>query len=285
MGNERNVIQMCTQCDDNNNAVNFCVDCKEYICTECTSAHKRTKLTKKHKLDNLHQEEADKTNAGTEPKPSTCLNNSHSDKEATLFCVDCSENICEMCKNEGHSEHAVESLEKLFIEKRCELEKLVSEIKQCDIQAISERLDKRIREQKDKSSELKNALSDQFQTYIRLLEEGRDCLKVKIEQITADAIKRFEMNKDLVQQGKKMLEEADILLKETNQLTFLQSSQNLLKDLPDIQNKIPNRTDVTDFRFNQACTTEDFNKIVQALGSVQVLEEEESEGKLYLYIF
>lgn len=37
-------------CDDNTEAVGFCVDCVEYLCSTCVEAHHRVKFTKDHTI-------------------------------------------------------------------------------------------------------------------------------------------------------------------------------------------------------------------------------------------
>lgn len=40
----------CTNCDENGTVVGYCLDCKEFLCSECVMAHARVKITKEHKI-------------------------------------------------------------------------------------------------------------------------------------------------------------------------------------------------------------------------------------------
>uniref|UniRef100_A0AC34FTW7 B box-type domain-containing protein n=1 Tax=Panagrolaimus sp. ES5 TaxID=591445 RepID=A0AC34FTW7_9BILA len=40
----------CTNCDEKGTVVGYCLDCKEYLCSECVMAHARVKITKEHKI-------------------------------------------------------------------------------------------------------------------------------------------------------------------------------------------------------------------------------------------
>lgn len=42
--------QTCMTCDDNTEAVGFCVNCVEYLCSTCVEAHQRVKFTKDHTI-------------------------------------------------------------------------------------------------------------------------------------------------------------------------------------------------------------------------------------------
>lgn len=42
--------QICMTCDDNTEAVGFCVNCVEYLCSTCVEAHQRVKFTKDHTI-------------------------------------------------------------------------------------------------------------------------------------------------------------------------------------------------------------------------------------------
>lgn len=43
-------LQVCTSCEDNANAVGFCVECGEWLCKTCIEAHQRVKFTKDHMI-------------------------------------------------------------------------------------------------------------------------------------------------------------------------------------------------------------------------------------------
>uniref|UniRef100_A0AC35GHM4 Uncharacterized protein n=1 Tax=Panagrolaimus sp. PS1159 TaxID=55785 RepID=A0AC35GHM4_9BILA len=40
----------CTNCDEKGTVVGYCLDCKEFLCSECVMAHARVKITKEHKI-------------------------------------------------------------------------------------------------------------------------------------------------------------------------------------------------------------------------------------------
>ena len=42
--------QYCNSCDDNQMASSKCIDCDEFLCTDCCRAHQRVKQTKFHKI-------------------------------------------------------------------------------------------------------------------------------------------------------------------------------------------------------------------------------------------
>lgn len=277
-GHEKETRQICTQCEDNNIALCFCSDCKEHFCSECVSAHRRTKLTKGHELQNIGHNQQASGKQDTAANETRILCQIHVDKEVTLICLDCSRNLCELCANEEHSKHVVKGMEELYREKHAHLMELVNQIKQYDFQTLTKRLEEIDKEQRDKNRRLKAIITaDQFKTYRELLDKRRDFLNNEIEQATEEMVKRLEMNKHSVGQCEGLVSEADALLKETDPLTFLKSNNCLTEKLTKFQQKVSTLSEITELRYNQACTTEDFSKLIQALGSIQEFKGEIGE--------
>ena len=53
---EKYCIKMCSSCAEDGVqvvAVGFCVDCQDYLCESCVDAHKKTKLTKNHTINDV----------------------------------------------------------------------------------------------------------------------------------------------------------------------------------------------------------------------------------------
>ncbi|XP_053407929.1 transcription intermediary factor 1-beta-like [Mercenaria mercenaria] len=278
--NKKCTRQICTQCEDNNKAVKFCQDCEEYICNECTYAHKRTKLTKNHKLMALEQDKDTnlECNSEVEMKPVLCKNEKHGNKQVLLFCLNCSEDICENCAKERHKEHQIKQLKELYSEKRNELNVLISGFTQADLQNVTKRLEEKIEEVKEKGMSLKSGLTRQFETYGEIIADRLNEIKSQVDEAFGNVTKGLENDKDLVWNMQRKLSEADVLTHERNPASFLKSSQCMVETLTDLQRKISKLPEVVEVRFSQACTTEDFQKIVHALGSIQELRQENSDG-------
>ncbi|XP_045207826.2 uncharacterized protein LOC123559790 [Mercenaria mercenaria] len=98
-------IKLCEPCEmggRSNTAANFCEDCDEYLCEECTQVHQVRKATKSHALipASIIKERAcqsDEVQKYCEPCESFGKN-----KEATKYCAECDELLCDAC-TETHS--------------------------------------------------------------------------------------------------------------------------------------------------------------------------------------
>ncbi|XP_038055944.1 tripartite motif-containing protein 45-like [Patiria miniata] len=97
---------MCQACDEENEAISRCMDCKHYLCQECQKAHNRMAvLTKGHKIVALtelpveSQEITEDTELKKVPK---CLK--HPDQDLCLYCNTCEVLICSECTNIDHKE-------------------------------------------------------------------------------------------------------------------------------------------------------------------------------------
>jgi len=86
---------MCS--DEENEATHYCLDCKEYLCEVCTSAHKTVRLTKNHQLTPIEDvKDEDQINVITNLN-SQLYCQIHQKEEIKLFCNDCKETICSLC--------------------------------------------------------------------------------------------------------------------------------------------------------------------------------------------
>ncbi|XP_038074927.1 E3 ubiquitin-protein ligase TRIM71-like [Patiria miniata] len=106
---------MCQACDEENEAISRCIDCKHYLCQECLKAHNRLASLRAHKIVDLtelpvdSQEVTEDTELKKVPK---CFK--HPDQDLCLYCNTCDVLICNECTNIDHKEsmHSYEEKEK-----------------------------------------------------------------------------------------------------------------------------------------------------------------------------
>ena len=96
------VQNLCDICDNEGNATTLCIECKQHLCSTCTSRHKNMRSSVSHHLVNL--------NAAYESKTSVEVCSKHSQQEKLLFCLECSEEMCLFCKLLHHMSHATKDL-------------------------------------------------------------------------------------------------------------------------------------------------------------------------------
>uniref|UniRef100_T1JL95 Uncharacterized protein n=1 Tax=Strigamia maritima TaxID=126957 RepID=T1JL95_STRMM len=90
----------CTNCDDKAEATSYCVDCNEWLCSQCTQAHERIKLTKEHVVKSKNDVTAD---LNSKRKAMFCL--VHPQEQLKLFCETCDQLTCRDCQLSGHMNH------------------------------------------------------------------------------------------------------------------------------------------------------------------------------------
>ena len=110
--------QICKMCDEDVPAVKYCTECCDWLCPNCTLAHRRVKLTKSHVLSD-HQSDKIKNirmcpNHKTEPLKLYCEVNFESDthlKEYSSSIQTCGVLTCRDCQLEQHQNHKFEYLQ------------------------------------------------------------------------------------------------------------------------------------------------------------------------------
>ena len=99
----------CTNCNDGEDAMSRCVECTEFLCFVCVTAHRRFRLTKDHRIILL---DALKYDRSTVHRPVHCP--LHEPELFLFFCEVCQELICKECTILKHRGHKFES--KPFLE-------------------------------------------------------------------------------------------------------------------------------------------------------------------------
>jgi len=96
---------LCTSCSDESDAISRCVDCSEFLCLKCVTAHKRLRVTKEHKIIALDTLRYDKTSVH---RPVHCPE--HDPEIFTYYCEKCKDLICKECTILDHRGHKYERL-------------------------------------------------------------------------------------------------------------------------------------------------------------------------------
>ncbi|XP_038055948.1 tripartite motif-containing protein 45-like [Patiria miniata] len=108
---------MCQACDEENEAISRCRDCKHYLCQECLKAHNRLASLRAHKivaLTELNVESEEITEDIELKKVPKCCK--HTDHDLCLYCDTCEVLICNECTNFDHREslHSHISVDEAF---------------------------------------------------------------------------------------------------------------------------------------------------------------------------
>lgn len=95
----------CSGCENGYNlATNRCLECQEFLCGDCTLAHRRVKFTREHEILSL-EEFVDRTNPKDDSSFTTCPK--HNSEHIDMYCKTCDLLTCKECRRsvdhgEGH---------------------------------------------------------------------------------------------------------------------------------------------------------------------------------------
>ncbi|KAM8891934.1 transcription intermediary factor 1-alpha-like [Spinachia spinachia] len=120
-------VQLCMTCDDNTEAVGFCVRCVEYLCATCVEAHHRVKFTKDHtirpKAEVLHE-----VHGASAQRPMFC--DVHKQEPLKLFCETCDLLTCRDCQLVKHKDHNYQFLEDAFKSHKQHMESMTRQLQE-----------------------------------------------------------------------------------------------------------------------------------------------------------
>jgi len=80
----------------------YCVECQMKLCQNCKRVHRKSKLTRSHRLVDIGDKMSVESLCQSMP-PSYC--DQHSDKKLEIYCFDCKLVICMMCYFKSHKDH------------------------------------------------------------------------------------------------------------------------------------------------------------------------------------
>ena len=94
---------LCTACSDQTSAISRCVECSEFLCMCCVTAHRRIRLTKDHKIIPLDTLRYDQSMVH---RPVYCP--THKPEVFTYYCEVCQQLVCKECTILDHRGHKYE---------------------------------------------------------------------------------------------------------------------------------------------------------------------------------
>ena len=114
----------CEECDEDDSAVVFCIDCKLFLCFFCKEAHKYNKSCSSHNLISLTELRSKKDLIQSKSKFPTCQEH---DLELEYYCETCEKLVCVQCKGE-HVHHKCDVVKKFVDKCRTELQEATASL-------------------------------------------------------------------------------------------------------------------------------------------------------------
>ncbi|NP_001088294.1 tripartite motif containing 24 S homeolog [Xenopus laevis] len=116
--------QVCTSCEDNAEALGFCVECVEWLCKNCVQAHQRVKFTKDHTV--RQKEEVPPAVGANSQRPVFCP--FHKKEQLKLYCETCDKLTCRDCQLQEHKEHRYQFIEEAFQSQKVIMDTLIAKL-------------------------------------------------------------------------------------------------------------------------------------------------------------
>ncbi|XP_072549066.1 E3 ubiquitin-protein ligase TRIM71-like [Salminus brasiliensis] len=132
----------CSPCEGGIPASSYCLDCQEYLCSNCVCAHRRVRLTRDHFIERLEgpwrpeiRRELEKDSSeydfgsallsGLQDQASFCQQ--HDNEVYRYFCETCSVPVCQECATDIHGNHSLSYLKDAVLESRALTFQLLNE--------------------------------------------------------------------------------------------------------------------------------------------------------------
>ncbi|ESN98699.1 hypothetical protein HELRODRAFT_130735, partial [Helobdella robusta] len=155
--------KLCNGCDENIPASFYCVECSEWLCDQCTQAHKRVKITKDHTIEAKELALATRSeelrngvgnyDGKTSSSSSSSINpaflcNIHPQEQLKLYCCTCHKMTCRDCQLIEHKDHKYQFIQEAASSYKDILKSLLIKIKekQTYIENAKNLIDKRNKE-------------------------------------------------------------------------------------------------------------------------------------------
>ncbi|KAI8502441.1 hypothetical protein Bbelb_200290 [Branchiostoma belcheri] len=176
-GCSSNVV--CGACESKGEAKSYCVECGDFICEECNSAHRRMKSLKGHQLVGMEDFRSGAALKAAKLRTQPCR--LHEDESLKFFCQTCEEAVCRDCIIMEHKDHSYTHLSKASASIK---EELATALQDSDKRAAE--LDEKQQEILDKKSLLKDTVSKVQDKINEAAEQTRNRLKRMLDRVDAE---------------------------------------------------------------------------------------------------
>lgn len=190
----------CDECTNKRRGTHRCKECSQFLCNDCTDAHLKTKVTKKHEITNVN----DLKECTIEEFQSVqqCTVKGHEGQGFTYYCVSnsCDKPVCALCAVEFHPDsknHKLRTLTDVYAETKRTVDSLVSEVKHKQLTADSaiNNVDDIITNLDSVKERLTEDIDMAFEKCQKMLDERKE--EVMNELLTAVSMKKKRLQDQL----------------------------------------------------------------------------------------
>ena len=105
---------VCESCSENQALIMYCVECKQKLCEQCISAHKKMKVMMSHQLLELRCSTDNRIREMTHAKKPKINCEHHSEEPICIFCSSCRMLICTLCFAVDHTTHQCQEISNVW---------------------------------------------------------------------------------------------------------------------------------------------------------------------------
>ncbi len=187
-------------------ATGYCNDCREFLCDDCQTAHKKVKLSKTHSLVSLDKLK-NKMTSMVLPKKAIPNCPKHSENALKMYCNTCSILICTDCTVRFHKDHNYDLIVDVIAQHKEELATSLKPLKEklARVQEALKDFDKRATKISNQETATKANICREIDEHIVLLDQRKAELKGELELITQSKQKSLAMQKDPIEMTQKKL--------------------------------------------------------------------------------
>ncbi|PFX16060.1 E3 ubiquitin-protein ligase TRIM71 [Stylophora pistillata] len=228
----------CDTCQKKSAEINYCFECKKFMCPDCVKAHEvfRDTVFQGHKITPVRQFQATDYEALLK-RQSFCSVKYHEREVSKFFCVGCQTCVCPVCIATDHKNHDVVLLEKAADDEKANiiaLAQLVREKKEvcrgiiCEFEKTEAELEANITSAKRQVTET----AEQMMGKLRQLErEGITAL----ERARVSRIEKLNAMKTSVVSLEKQLDQAFDF---SNNLVMRSSSSDIMQNKKNVEERV-----------------------------------------------
>lgn len=283
---------LCSDCPDSNNGDVFCKDCYVFLCKECTSAHKRTQLTRRHVL--LTLDELKTTGIGSFTRKEMCSIPGHEDQPFAFYCENEEKPVCTQCVVGNHSQaesRAIRSLQDSYEDTKLQVERLVGELlgKISEVSSDAKELESETSVVDEKREDITKQIDNLFDKLESILKQRREKLKQRVDVICEERKTATKNQLSQLQKSKSDMENAcnysSRMLVFTNKPEFLQLKNVVISKLTHLVNVQLDctRPEAIQLSFDECVESGKFEDIIQSIGEVRTnvyKEDDENTSKM-----
>uniref|UniRef100_A0A4W3KHP6 RING-type E3 ubiquitin transferase n=1 Tax=Callorhinchus milii TaxID=7868 RepID=A0A4W3KHP6_CALMI len=196
--------QVCTSCEDNAEAIGFCVECVEWLCKTCIEAHQRVKFTKDHTIRKKEDVSPEVMGVSSQ-RPVFCP--VHKQEQLKLFCETCDKLTCRDCQLLEHKEHRYQFLEEAFQNQKIIIETLMAKLqeKRNYVQYAASQVQNRLNEVSDTNKKVEHDIKVAIFTLINEINKKGKNLLQQLESVTKERqIKLLQQQQDVTSLAKQV---------------------------------------------------------------------------------